>query len=108
MPTYPWEGEALEALIHGTIVLAGECLLIADSGAPSKLVLPLFPDELTSWDDTARELTFDGQIYREGDSILWGGGGGGLSMVTGVTVKNTPPNYRDCGAESGWLVGRGS
>ncbi|MEE9414597.1 MAG: hypothetical protein V3V01_04875 [Acidimicrobiales bacterium] len=98
VPIYPWEGVSDGADFKGTISFDGECLLIG-------LTLPIFPDELTSWDGSARELTFDGEVYREGDSVNWGGGELTLEQAGRFATDNLLPNHRACGAEGAWLVG---
>lgn len=77
---YDWdaEGPAMLALLTTELVLQDGCL----KGTDDQFIA--FPRDLGSWDDDAQQLTYGGQTYGPGDTIVAGGGGG--TLPEGATV----------------------
>lgn len=89
---YESTGTALEAAGGGTVVRDDGCLYFEGGGCRT---LPIFPRGAVSWDGTV--LEFDGEEYREGDTITVGGG------ETAPPRRHTIP--RACDPEvPTWLV----
>lgn len=75
----PPEGQG-EALIHGTLQVTDECVLLKEQGDD---VLLVWPADRTTWNPDARTVTFEnpngGTVTIEGgDDVRIGGGGSGV------------------------------
>jgi hypothetical protein len=70
-----------DALIHGTIQISDDCVLLEEQGDE---VLLVWPADRTRWDASSQRITFEngdgtGDTFSDGDRVVMGGGGSSLS-----------------------------
>lgn len=108
----PPEGQD-EALIHGTLHVTDECVLLEEQGDD---VLLVWPADRATWNPNARTVTFEnpkgGTVTIEGgDELRIGGGGssadeGGVSNEEYVSRRDwVSPPEPSCVTDTRWGVG---
>lgn len=70
-----------DALIHGTIQIRDDCVLLDEQGEE---VLLVWPSDRTRWDASSRSITFESRdgardTFSDGDPVVMRGGGSSLS-----------------------------
>lgn len=110
----PQEGHG-QALIHGTLRVTDDCVLLDEQGENALLV---WPADRTTWNPEARTVTFenlDGEVVTvgDGDEVSMGGGGssvdeGGVSNEEYISGREwvSPPDP-SCASDVRWSVGDG-
>ena len=69
-----------EALIHGTIQIGDDCVLLDEQGEE---VLLVWPVDRTRWDASSQRIAFENvdgarNTFSDGDRVVMGGGGSSL------------------------------
>ena len=69
-----------DALIHGTIRISGDCVVLDEQGDE---VLLVWPADRTRWDASSQSITFENRdgtrdTFSDGDLVVMGGGGSSL------------------------------
>lgn len=94
-----WSGDLAGA--GGVLVREGNCLYVVDG---STWVLPAWPRQVTSWDESRQLLTYSGMTYALGDHIHFNGGGLGPESLTWPEIRAQPG--AECREAHAFVVGR--
>lgn len=101
--TYVSDGFSDAALVAGVLVVRDGCVYI-DPGMPgegSDLILPIFPEQTTSWDGAT--LTTGDEVHALGEHVSFGGGT--VSEPTSPRALSARPGIPDaCDATTAWGV----